>query len=35
MPEAQEIFEILINLWADQNNQVIKSIEIKKGEEQC
>jgi len=30
MPQAETIYELLIRLWADQNGQVIESIEIKK-----
>jgi len=33
MPEPKEICELLIRLWAEQNNQTIASMEIKKGKD--
>jgi len=32
MTEPKTICELLAKLWADQNNQTIKNIEIEKGE---
>lgn len=30
MPDAKTICELLIRLWAEQNNQIIKNISIEK-----